>query len=164
VVLSSQRVDLKDAISETQKAKDRAKEVAVDPLVQDGKRLIPSVTRVFGTGHHLYVYFQAYKPPATATATAATPVPAASVSGQQKTAGAQPVVAFVSLYQEGKLIFETQPKSITAEAANRLGTMPLTFDMDVDNLPRGQYDCQVTVLDPATQKAAFWRAPVMLVP
>ena len=51
VVLSSQRVDLKDAINDAEKAKDRAKENAVDPLVQDGKRFIPSVTRVFGTGH-----------------------------------------------------------------------------------------------------------------
>ena len=28
----------------------------------------------------------------------------------------------------------------------------------------GRYNCQVTVVDPTTQKAAFWQAPVMLVP
>jgi len=27
----------------------------------------------------------------------------------------------------------------------------------------GDYECQVTVLDPATQKAAFWRAPIRIV-
>ena len=27
----------------------------------------------------------------------------------------------------------------------------------------GEYDCQVTVLDPTDRKAAFWRAPVLLV-
>ena len=47
VVLSSQRVDLKQAIYDAAKAKDRAKDEAVNPLVQDGKKLIPSVTRVF---------------------------------------------------------------------------------------------------------------------
>ena len=31
-------------------------------------------------------------------------------------------------------------------------------------LPAGEYNCQVTVLDPTGQKAAFWQAPVMLVP
>jgi VWFA-related protein len=155
VVLSSQRVDLKDAISDTERAKDRAKESAVDPLVQDGKRLIPSVTRVFGTGREIYVYFQAYKQAAGAGA-----APAAD----QKTApNAQPLFAFVSLYQGGKKLFETPPKSFAPSAANRLGTMPLTFELGVDSLPRGEYDCQVTILDPSTQKAVFWHAPIKLV-
>jgi hypothetical protein len=41
--------------------------------------------------------------------------------------------------------------------------MSLSFDLGVDNLPRGSYDCQVTVIDPSTQKAAFWRASILLV-
>jgi hypothetical protein len=40
--------------------------------------------------------------------------------------------------------------------------MPFSFTIDTDALPRGQYDCQITVLDPATKKTAFGRAPVML--
>jgi hypothetical protein len=27
----------------------------------------------------------------------------------------------------------------------------------------GRYDCQLTVLDPETQKAAFWRTPLAIV-
>jgi hypothetical protein len=42
--------------------------------------------------------------------------------------------------------------------------MSLSFDLGVDDLPRGSYDCQVTVVDPATEKAAFWRASISLVP
>jgi hypothetical protein len=34
----------------------------------------------------------------------------------------------------------------------------------IEGLATGRYACQVTVLDPAGQKAAFWRAPVMLIP
>jgi VWFA-related protein len=154
VVLSSQRVDLKDAISDAEKAKDRAKESAVDPLVQDGKRLIPSVTRVFSAGHQIYVYFQAYKQSAGARATQAA---------GQKSESPQPLFAFVSLYQGGKRMFETEPKSILPNTANELGMMSLNFGLGVDNLPRGVYDCQVTVLDPSTQKAVFWRAPIKLV-
>jgi hypothetical protein len=60
-------------------------------------------------------------------------------------------------------LFQTQPQSIEPDATSRLGTMPLSFDLGVDNLPRGVYDCQVTVVDPSTQKAAFWRAPIKLV-
>jgi hypothetical protein len=74
-----------------------------------------------------------------------------------------PLFAFITLYQSGKKLFETTPKAISPNTGSRLGTMALNFDLGVDQLPRGKYDCQVTVLDPTTQKAAFWRAPVMLV-
>ena len=66
VVLSSQRVELKNALYDAAKAKDRAKDDAVNPLVQDGKKLVPSVTRVFNQNRDIYVYLQAYKPPASA--------------------------------------------------------------------------------------------------
>ena len=42
--------------------------------------------------------------------------------------------------------------------------MPLQFSLASASLPAGRYTCQVTVLDPSAQKAAFWQAPVMLVP
>ncbi len=47
---------------------------------------------------------------------------------------------------------------------NRLKTIPLKFSLALSKLPPGEYNCQVTVLDPSGQKAAFWQAPVMLVP
>jgi VWFA-related protein len=156
VVISSQRVNLNDAIYNASKAKDTAKNNAVDPLVQDGKRLIPSVTRVFSTGHEIYVSFQAYKPPASP--------PAAAPNAQTPVPNNQPIFAFVTLYQGGKKMYETPPESIVPSATSRLGTMRLNFDLGVDSLPRGSYDCQVTVIDPSTQKAAFWRATITLVP
>ena len=61
VVLSSQRVALKAAIYDAAKTRDRAKDEAANPLVQDGQKLIPSVTRVFSSGHQVFVYLQAYK-------------------------------------------------------------------------------------------------------
>jgi VWFA-related protein len=166
VVLSSQRVDMKDAIYDAAKAKDRAKDDAVNPLVQDGKKFIPSVTRVFGTGKQIYVYFQAYKQQVAATAQPAPASAQASASSAQTPAvnpPGQPLFAFVSLYQGGKKLYETPLKSITPSATSRLGTMPMTFDLGVDTLPRGEYDCQVTIVDPATQKAGFWHAPIKLV-
>ena len=147
VVLSSQRVDLKEALFDAAKAKDMAKEAAVNPLVQDGKKLVPSVTRVFSTTRELFVYFQAYKPPE----------PESMVAGG-------PEFAFVSLYLGGNKVFETPPTAMAPNAASRLGTMPMSFNLGVNSLPPGEYDCQVTVLDPETGKATFWRAPILLVP
>jgi hypothetical protein len=34
----------------------------------------------------------------------------------------------------------------------------------MSKLPPGKYTCQVTVLDPKDQKAAFWQAPIMVAP
>jgi hypothetical protein len=62
VVLSSQRVDLQDVLYDAEKKKEKEKETAVNPLVQDGKKLVPSVTRVFSTSREMYVYLQVYKP------------------------------------------------------------------------------------------------------
>lgn len=156
VVLSSQRVDLNDAIYNAAKNKDRLKNNAVDPLVHDDKRIIPSVTRVFSTGHHLYVYFQAYKQTASPTATTSDTQPTEPPP--------QPLFAFVTLYQEGHKLLETQPRAVLPSPSSRLGTINLSFDLGIDDLPRGAYDCQITIVDPTTQKATFWRAPISLIP
>jgi VWFA-related protein len=140
VVLSSQRVDLKEAIYNALKTKDQGE--VTNPLVQEGQKLIPSVTRVFSKSREMYVYLQAYEPAATTT---------------------QPLVAFVSFYRGQSRVFETPPRSVTEGLNNRLKTMPLRFDLSLDPLAPGAYNCQVTVLDPTGQKAAFWQAPIMIV-
>jgi VWFA-related protein len=147
VVLSSQRVDLKEAIFDAAKAKDKEKEASVNPLVQDGKKLVPSVTRVFSTTREIYVYLQAYKSQAADTKTLS-----------------QPIFAFVSLYLAGNKVYETPPAAVEPNRTSRLGTTPISFSLGVNGLPQGQYDCQVTVLDPTSGKATFWRAPILLVP
>ena len=141
VVLSSQRVEMKDALYNA--AKDKGKADSVNPLEQEGQRLIPSVTRVFRKGREMYVYLQAYEQGAEAT---------------------QPLVAFVSFYRGQTKAFETAPLQVAEALNNRLRTMPLKFSLPLEKLPPGEYTCQVTVLNPADQKAAFWQAPIMVVP
>jgi len=143
VVLSSQRVDLKDALFSAEKNKDRAKEQDVNPLVQNGQKLIPSVTRVFRQSQNMYVYLQAY---------------------EQGAPGFQPLVAFVSFYQEQGKALETPPMEMTQGLNNRLQTMPFSFSIALNQLPPGEYECQISVLDPTGKKAAFWQAPVKVVP
>jgi VWFA-related protein len=147
VVLSSQRVDLKDALYDVEKGGQKQKEAAVNPLVQDGKKLVPSVTRVFSTTHEMYVYLQAYKQSLPGG-------PPASL----------PLFAYVSLYLGDTKVFETPPAAVAPSAASRLGTMPFSFSLGIDRLIAGNYDCQITILDPTTQKATFWRTPIRIVP
>jgi VWFA-related protein len=143
VVLSSQKVNLTDAIYDANKKKDQAKEAAADPLVQGGSKLIPSVTRVFGTDREMYVFLQAYEQGAAAT---------------------DPLVAYVSLYKDGVKVFESKPEAGTPGPSSRLGTVPLTFSLVPGKLAPGEYQCQVTVADPTRGKATYWTAPILLVP
>ena len=142
VVLSSQRSEMKEALYNAAKDKSVDKNQVANPLVQDGVKLVPSVTRVFSKSRDMYVYLQAYEPKATEV---------------------QPLVAFVSFYRGSTKAFETAPIKVTEAMNNKLRTMPIKFAFSLGKLPSGKYNCQVTVLDPAGQKAAFWQAPVMLV-
>jgi hypothetical protein len=76
----------------------------------------------------------------------------------------QPLFAFVSLYLGGNKVLETPPTAVVPSAASRLGTMPFSFSFGIDRLAPGQYDCQITILDPASRKTSFWRAPILIVP
>jgi VWFA-related protein len=139
VVLSSQRVNLSDAIFTA--SKDKAQ--VTNPLVQDGQKLIPSVTRVFSKNKDMYIYLQAYEPT------------------QEKV---EPLVAFVTFYRGQTKAFETPPLPVAEGLNNRLKTVPLKFSLALSKLTPGKYTCQVTVVDPASQKLAYWQAPVALVP
>ena len=138
VVLSGQRVDIKDAVYNA-----KSKVPQANPLVVEGQELIPSVTRVFSKSRDMYVYLQAYEQAAEKT---------------------EPLVAFVSFYRGQTKAFETAPLPVSEGLENRLKTVPLQFDLSLAKLPPGRYNCQVTVLNPSGQKAAFWQAPVLLVP
>ena len=154
VVLSSYRAPMSDAVYNASKGKEQAKEIAADPLIVNGEKLIPSVTRVFSKGRNLLVYLQAYE--------GAT---AASVAGQTAAATTvKPLIAFVSLYRGQTKVYETQPMEVSPNANTRLQIAAMNFTVDLSQLTPGKYDCQVTVLDPTGQKGAFWKAPILLVP
>jgi VWFA-related protein len=148
VVLSSQKVELKDALYDAAKSKDQAKEAAVNPLDTNGAKLIPSVTRVFNKGREMYIYLQAYEQDTTA----------------QDTIAVRPMIAFATFYRNQEKVFETQPIAVTPASTGRLGTVPLMFTIGLGQLPEGDYDCQVTVVDPTNGKATFWQAPIKIAP
>jgi hypothetical protein len=142
VILSGQRLDLQDALYNATKEKSREATNAANPLVQDGQKLIPSVTRVFRTDRDLHVFLQAY---------------------DRGPASWQPLVAFVSFYRGPTKAFETPPLAVTEPPTHPSKAIPLKFSLSLSNLPPGEYTCQVTVVSPTGQKASFWQAPIMLI-
>ena len=139
VVLSSQRVPLSDALY---RVKQKAAAEASNPLVHEGQKLVPSVTRVFSRSRNLYVFAQAY---------------------QRGAATTQPLVAFVSFYRGDVKAFETAPMMVTEGLDAKTKAVPLRFSLPLESFATGRYDCQVTVIDPTAQKIAFWRAPIVIV-
>src|SRR5438093_1553051 len=143
VVLSSQRVDMREAIYNASKDKSAAAAAqAANPLVNDGQKLIPSVTRVFSKSREMFVYLQAYERNATTT---------------------EPLFVFVTFYRGQTKAFETPPTQVADGLDPKSKALPLKFSLSLSKLPVGEYNCQVTVLNPGGKKVAFWQSPVMLV-
>jgi hypothetical protein len=143
VVLSSQRAPLKDALATAGKPAQAAAVQAANPLVQDGIKLIPSVTRVFHATGDMYVFLEAYEPGATTT---------------------QPLVAYVTFVRGQAKVMETPPVKIAEGLDLKSHMLPIKLSFSLGQLKPGEYDCEVSVLDATGRKAAFWQAPVMIVP
>jgi VWFA-related protein len=140
VVLSSQRVRAGEELHTVKKAEAAQ---AASPLMFDGQKLVPSVTRVFSKTKDLYVFLQAY---------------------ERKYDAMQPLVAFVTFYRGEEKAFETTPLAITEGIDPKTKAIPMRFTVPLQDLPTGRYEVQVTVLEPQGQKSAFWSAPIVVVP
>jgi hypothetical protein len=139
VVLSSQRVDLRRALFTAGKDKDQE----TNPLVKDGIKLIPSVTRVFNRKNDMLVYLQAY---------------------ENSEALMEPLVAHITFFRGRTKAFETAALAVTEGMNPKSKAVPMQFRVNLEEIPPGEYNCQVSILDPAREKAAFWQAPIMLLP
>ena len=101
------------------------------------------MTRVFSSRSDMYVYLQVYEPGATV---------------------AKPLVAYVTFFKGSMKVMETPFVKVTEGLDPKSHMLPVKLSFPLSKLKPGEYDCEVTVLDPTGQKAAFWQAPVMLIP
>ena len=137
VVLASQRMARRDALYSVRQmiSSDLA-----NPLVFEGQKLIPSVTRTFSTSRPLLVFLEAY---------------------ERASATMRPLVAFVTFSRNGAKTFETEPLGLD-EWDLKSRAVPIRLSISLESLQPGPYGCQVTVLDPVDSRAAFWRTSVVL--
>ncbi|HEV2447405.1 MAG TPA: VWA domain-containing protein, partial [Candidatus Sulfopaludibacter sp.] len=169
VVLSSQKSALATALYNANKDTARDPAQANNPLVENGQELMPSVTRVFSRQGPMYVYLQAYEHGATAMQPLEAYVtfyPLAAPAPQTAAAGATiptPAAAPAATTVPAKF-FETPAKDVNTGLRGRAGAVPIALDVPLDRLTPGKYTCQVTVLDPGTQRANFWRGEIEIRP
>jgi hypothetical protein len=142
VVLSGQRVAMSDALFNAGKSREDRAQVA-NPLVEDGHKLIPSVTRVFSRTRDLYIYLQAYEREATTT---------------------QPLAALVTFNRGQDRAVQIPARVITDGLDSRSKAVPIKLTVPLGDLQPGEYTCQITVLDTTGQKAAFWQSSILVVP
>jgi VWFA-related protein len=143
VILSSQ----KEAVAAAVGAADNNKKLLANhPLVQDGQKVVPSITRVFRKDQTLYVYFEVYDP---------------GVDPDRKTPD---VYAGIELMQGARKAYTSQPVRVNKLATNRPGVAPFSFQIPLARLQPGEYVSQVDVIDELGHKFAFPRNSIVLLP
>src|SRR6185369_3521867 len=136
VVLSNQREPLSAAVGS---ATNKKKLLDIHPLVADGQKLVPSITRVFRKDQSMYVYFEVYDP-------ATDPADKA------------PSVAATLAFYRGKAkVSESEAIRITQSPKARPHMAPFQFQATLAKLTPGRYTCQVNVVDELGRKFAFAR-------
>jgi VWFA-related protein len=117
------------------------KAMAEHPLIQNGQKIVPSVTRAFRRDQTMYVYLEAFEPEAP-----------------------QPLETTVTFYRGAAKVFET-PANLSKEVFKpQAKVQPIKIAIPLAALEPGRYTCQVSVIDAQSQKVAFWRAPLAVLP
>ena len=115
VVLGSQRIDMKKDALYTSKNQDKGPNV--NPMVQDGIKLMPSINNVFSKSRDLYVFLQAY----------------------EKGADTQrPLVAFVTFYRGQAKAFQTPPLAVSEGMDPKSKAVSMRFSLALSKLPPGK--------------------------
>ena len=143
VIWSNQRQPLTDVLAS---AENKKKLIESDPLVQDGQKLVPSITHVFRKDQNLYVYLEVYDPGVDA--------------GEKKPS----VAATLSFYRGKTRSFESQPIRLDEFAQKRGQTLPVKFQAPLSQLAAGRYTCQINIIDETGRKFTFARTEIVVLP
>ncbi len=143
VILSSQKEDVKAAVGSADSDK---RALANHPLIQNGKKTVPSITRVFRKDQTLYVYFEVYDPAAD---------PASKAPN---------LTAQVELLQGPRRAFSSMPEQQVKLVPNRPGVSSFNFQIPLAKMNAGQYTAQINVIDEVGKRFAFPRSTIVVLP
>jgi hypothetical protein len=117
-----------------------------NPLVRNGKEILPNLAHVFGNDQNMTVFFEVYDP-------AKPKVAAAKEAKAHVLAGLQIFVGKVK-------VFETP--LVEVNSINQPDRKAATFQLDVPlgELKPGWYTCQLSVIDDGAGSFAFPRFPI----
>ncbi len=143
IVWANQREPLDGAVGAAEKKKKLIKD---HPLVRDGEKLIPSITKVFRKDQDLFVFFEVYG------------------AGTGRSARAPSLAASVSFFRNGVKAFESEAVRLDEPVGTKGKLLPVEFRIPLRQLDSGRYLCQLNVIDEIGQKFAFRRTPLVVLP
>jgi len=144
VIWSSQREPMTAAVGTAERLNQRA--IRANPLILGNEKVIPNITHVFRRSQNLYVNFDVYD---------ALPDPANTKNRRVK-------VAMSMFNKDNVKTFEVGPIDATQVAASRPEAVPVQFQIPLKDIARGEYFCQINVVDEVGRKFAFPRAKLVV--
>ena len=144
VILSNQREPVTAAVGTAERFS--RKETRANPLIVGDHKVVPNINHVFRRNQSLYVNFDVYD---------ALPDPA-NVNRRR-------VKVTLSLFTRKSVkTFEVGPIDATQLAATRPEAVPVQIEIPLKDVTRGEYVCQINVVDEVGRKFAFPRAPIIV--
>jgi len=135
LVLSTQRAKTGEEVGRAERSTKKSDK---HPLVRNGEKIVPSVTRVFQREQTLTVYAEAY--------------------GLENPT----LQATVGFYRDGKKAFESRPTFVRELLTGRPGAAAIQMEIPLKALTPGDYIAQLTVIDAPNSRFAFSRLPVVI--
>jgi len=142
VIYSSDRKPATDAVGA---ASNDKRALANDPLIQDGQKTVPSITRAFRKDQTLYVYFEVYDP-------------------SPDELKAPDVTADVELMRGARKVYTSAPAEVKKLDTGRPGVARFLFQIPLAKIPAGQYTTQVNIFDTTGKKFATPRNAIYVLP
>jgi hypothetical protein len=136
-----------------------AKKKDPNPLVRDGRELVPNITHVFSPDQHLYMQFEVYDPAKEKHEINLT----VSQGQQQKIQkNSVRVLTNVEFLQGSAKAYETP--MVEAREINAPERKAAVFQLDVplSQLRPGLYTCQINVVDDAGGSFSFPRVAILI--
>jgi hypothetical protein len=140
-----------------------------NPLVRGGSEIVPSVTRVFSSAQHLYLYYEVYDPAKAAIESVGPSRGASSPDTRQKgAAGAgagKPGVRLLSnvaFFKGDVKAYETPLVEVQDVSVPNRKAAVFQLDVPLTALKPGFYSCQVNVIDDAGGRFLFPRLAMLV--
>lgn len=128
------------------------KEKTENPMVRDGSEVIPSVTHVFSSAQHLYLYYEVYDPGHQA----------ASANGGATAKPGIRILTNVAFFIGKNQAYETPLVETSQLNAPERKAAVFQLDVPLSQLKPGFYTCQVNVIDDAGGHFRFPRLAMLV--
>ncbi|HTV66287.1 MAG TPA: VWA domain-containing protein [Bryocella sp.] len=138
-----------------------------DPLVRNGSKIVPSVTRVFSSGQHLYLYYEVYDP-ARSRNGAGTSANGQKAAAENRAAGETKdsvrLLSNVSFFKGDVKAYETSLTEVREISVPNRHAAAFQLEVPLSALKPGFYTCQVNVIDDAAGHFVFPRLALLIRP